>query len=135
MLLRNSTICASKSEAVCREIQTHFESSLPASFTEKVVSAIPQFMRPKMKRFAVKFRRFLEILCPQVLKKRFWTQFHELWSKNEAVCREIQTHSGSSLPARFTEKFLEKFSRFMCPKMKLFAVKFRPILQVFRLQD
>jgi len=78
MLLGNSTICASKSEAVCCEIQTHFGSSLPASFTEKVVRAIPQFMRPKMKRFAAKFRRFLEVLCPQVLKKKFWTQFHDL---------------------------------------------------------
>jgi len=34
------TIYASKSEAVCREIQTHFGRSLPASFTEKVLGTI-----------------------------------------------------------------------------------------------
>jgi len=66
----NSTICASKSETVCCEIQMHFGSSLPASFTEKVVGAIPQFMRPKVKRFAAKFRCILEFLCLQVLKKK-----------------------------------------------------------------
>ena len=54
-------ICASKNEVVCCEIQAHFGSSLPASFKEKVVSAIPQFMRPKTKLFAVRFRRMLEL--------------------------------------------------------------------------
>jgi len=78
ILWRNSTICASKREAVCREIQTHFGSSLPGSFTEKVVGAIPQFMRPKLKRFAATFRRIFEVLCLQILKKKFWTQFHDL---------------------------------------------------------
>jgi len=100
MLWRNSTICASKSEAVCREIQTHFGSSLPASFTESSGRN--------------------STICA---------------SKNETVCCEIQTHFGSSPPPRFAKKFLDKFSRFMCPKTKLFAVKFRPILQAFRLQD
>jgi len=78
MLWRNSTICTSKSEAVCREIQTHFGSFPPVRFTEKVVGAIPQFMCPKMKWFAAKFRRILEVLCLQVLKKKLWTQFHDL---------------------------------------------------------
>jgi len=72
------TICAYKNEAVCREIQTHFESSLPASFTEKVVGAIPQFVHPKTKLFAVKFRRILEDLCLQDLQKKLWAQFHNL---------------------------------------------------------
>jgi len=67
MLCRNSTICSFKSDAVCREIQTLFGSSLPASFTEKVVGATPQFVRPKMKRFAVKFRRILEVCAFQAL--------------------------------------------------------------------
>jgi len=56
-------ICASENEAVCCEIQTHFESSLPARFTEKVLGAIPRFMCPKMKLFSVKFRRILEVLA------------------------------------------------------------------------
>jgi len=65
-----------QNEAVCPEIQMHFGSSLLASFTEKVVGMIPQFMHPKMKRFAAKFRCILEVLCLQVLKKKLWVQFH-----------------------------------------------------------
>jgi len=72
------TICASKNEAVCCEIETHFESSLPASFKEKVLGAISQFVRPKTKLFEVKFRRILEVLGMQVLQKKFWAQFHDL---------------------------------------------------------
>jgi len=60
----------SKNEVVCRGFQTDFESSLPASFTEKVVGAIPQFVRPKTNLFVVKFRRILEVLYLQVLKKK-----------------------------------------------------------------
>jgi len=71
-------IYASKNEAVCRGAQTHFESSVPASFTENVLGAIPRFARPKTKLFAVKFRRILEVLCLQVLKKKLWAQFHDL---------------------------------------------------------
>jgi len=198
---RNSTICVSKNEAVYCEVQTDFKSSLPVSFTDKVVGAILQFVCPKTKLFAVKFRRILEVLCLQVLKKvldaipwflrpkmmLFVVKFRrilevlclQVWSKssgrnsticmskNKAVCPEIQMHFGSSLPAsfaessgcnsmicasknetvcceiemhfrsslppRFTEKFLDKFLRFMCPKTKLFAVKFRPILQALPL--
>jgi len=60
-------IYASKNEAVYREIQTHSGSSLPASFAEKVVGAIPRFMRPKTKLFAVKFRRISEVFALQAL--------------------------------------------------------------------
>jgi len=59
----------SKNEAVYCEVQTDFKSSLPVSFTDKVVGAILQFVCPKTKLFAVKFRRILEVLCLQVLKK------------------------------------------------------------------
>jgi len=144
---------------------THFGSFLPASFTEKVVGAIPRFVRPKSKLFAVKLRRILEVLCLQDLQKRLWVQFHNLclqkrsclmwnsdafWkfsackfyrkssgrnsticaSKNKAVCCEVQTYFGSSLPPRFTEKVLGAIPRFVRPKTKLFAVKFRRILEV-----
>ena len=166
---RNSTICASKNEAVCREIQTHFESFLLASFTEKVVGAIPQYVRPKIKLFAMKCWRLSKVLFLQVLQKKLWAQFHDLcvqkwscvlWSsdafwkflpcklykkssghifpiyasKNEAVCCEVQTHFGSSLPASFTEKVLGAIPRFVHPKTKLFAVKFWRILEVLFLQ-
>jgi len=61
------TIYAFKNEAVCHEVQTHFGSSLPARFTEKVLGAIPRFVSPKMKLFAVKFRRILEAFAFQAL--------------------------------------------------------------------
>ena len=149
----NSTICAPKIEAVCCEIETHSGGSLPARFAEKVVGAIPQFMLPKTKLFAVEFRRILEVLCPQVSQKMFWAQFHDLcvqkriclpWSsdefwkfsaskiyrkscgrnsticasKNEAVCREIQTHSGSSLAARFYRKSSRRNSTICVSKIE-----------------
>ena len=158
-------MCASKNKAVCHQIQTHSGSSLPASSKEKVLGAIPRFMRPKMKLFAVKFWRILEVLCLQVLQKKLWVQFHDLcaqnrscllwnwdafWrfsackicrkgcgcnstiyvSKNEAVWCGIQMHSGSSLLASFTGKALGAIPRFVRPKTKLFAVKFRRILEV-----
>jgi len=43
-------------------------------------------------------------------------------------------HFGSSLRARFTEKVLGAISRFMRPKAKLCAVKYRGILDVVHLQ-
>jgi len=55
-------------------------------------------------------------------------------SKNEAVCREVETHLGSYPLVRLTEKILGAISRIMRPKTKLFAVKFRRILEVLRLQ-
>jgi len=61
------TIYAFKNEAVCREVQTHFGSSLPASFTEKVLGDIPRFVSPKMKWFAMKLRRILEAFAFQAL--------------------------------------------------------------------
>jgi len=54
--------------------------------------------------------------------------------KNEAVFREVQTHSGSSLPASFKEKVVGSILRFVRSKMKLVAVKFRCILEVLCLQ-
>ena len=68
-------ICSSKNEAVCREVQTHIGSSLPASFTGKVLGAIPRFVSPKIKRFAVKFRRILEAFSFRALYKMFWAHF------------------------------------------------------------
>jgi len=51
-------------------------------------------------------------------------------SKNEAVCRDIQKHFRSSPLARFAEKVLGAYLRFICPKTKVFAVKFRRIPDV-----
>jgi len=71
-------ICASKNEAVCCEVQTHFGSFRLARFVKKVLGAFSRFLRPKTKLFAVKFRRILEVLHPQGLQRKFWANFHDL---------------------------------------------------------
>jgi len=55
-------------------------------------------------------------------------------SKNEAVCCEVETHFGSFPLGRYTEKILGTYSRFICPKTKLCAVKLQRILEVICLQ-
>jgi len=82
----------------------------------------------------VKFRRIFDVFDLDALYKMFWAHFHDLCVKNEAVCQEIQTHFGRSLLASFTEKVLGAIPRFVCAKMKLFAVKFRRILEAFAFQ-
>ena len=72
---------------------------------------------------------------PAVLQKVSGSIFTIFASKNEVVCREVQTHFGSSLPARFEENVHGAYSRFLRPKTKLFAVKFRCILELLRLQN
>jgi len=91
-------------------------------------------MRPKTKPFAVKFRRILKVLRCKVYRKSSGRNFTIYASKNEAVRHEVQTNFGRCPPARFTEKVLGAISRFMRPKMKLFAMKFRRILDVLRLR-
>ena len=54
--------------------------------------------------------------------------------KNEDVWGKVQTYFGSSPLARFEENVLGAFSRFIWSKTKLFAMKFRRILEVLRLQ-
>jgi len=49
----------------------------------------------------------------EAYRKNFGRNFTNYASKNEAVCREVQTHFGSSPFARFTEKVLGAISRFM----------------------
>jgi len=66
-------------------------------------------VRPKTKLFAVKFRRILEVLCLQVLQKKFWAQFLDFVLKNEAACCEVQTHFGSVALARLIKKLWARF--------------------------
>jgi len=93
-----------------------------------------RFMCIKTKLFPVKFRRMLQFSACKFCRASSGCNFTIYVSKNEAVCREIQMHFRSSPLARFTEKVLGAISRFMCPKMKLFAMIFRRIFQVLRLQ-
>jgi len=101
---------------------------------KKVLGAFSQFMRPKTNRFAVKFRRILEV-SPCRLCEKFWAHIIDFCiQKCKAVCCSLQMPFGSFRPMRFMKKVLDAFSRFMRPKTKLFSVKFRRILEVIRLQ-
>ena len=54
--------------------------------------------------------------------------------QTKKVSCEVQTHFSSSPFAKFTTKVLGAFSSDLCPKMKMFAVKFRRMLDIFALQ-
>ena len=82
----------------------------------------------------MKFRRILEVLCLQGLQKSSRRIFLIYVSINKDVCCEVQTHFMRSLFAKFTTKVLGAFSGNLHPKTKLFAVKFRRILDLFTLQ-
>jgi len=131
---------ASENEAVCCEVQLHFRSSLCkvysffARFTEEVMGAFSRFMCPKIKLFHAKFRRISEVFTCKVYKEISGCIITIFVFKNEAVCREVQMHFGSSPHSRFPKRFLGAFSQFMRPKTKLFSVKFGGILEVFSMQ-
>ena len=55
-------------------------------------------------------------------------------SKYEALSCKVQTHFGSFHLAMYIKSVLGALSRFLCLKMKQFAVKFRRILEVFSVQ-
>jgi len=126
------TIYASKNEAVPCKIQTHFKCFLPARFAEKVLGAFSQSMHPKLKLFPVKFRPISEVFWLQDLQRKFWSQFHDYPSKNEAVFHKDVFWKFSL--CEVYEKVLGTFSRFMRLKTKLFALKFKRISEVFALR-
>jgi len=85
---------------------------------------------PKNKAVGCEVHTHLEILCLQVLPKQFWAQFHDLCVQTWSCLLWVQTHFGSFRFARFMKKVLDTFSQFTRQKMKVFAVKFRHILEV-----
>jgi len=106
------TIFASKNGAVCREVQTQFESSPNSGFTKRFLGAFSPFLRPKTKLFAVKFRRIFEVLRIQGLQKDFWAHFHHFCVQKRRVCREIQTDFGRFARASFIKKVWVHFLDF-----------------------
>jgi len=108
------TICASKNETVCRKVQTHFGSSPRPRFTEKVLDKFSRFMCPKTKLFAVKFTHILHAICLQVLRRKFWAQFHSLCVQKRS-CLLCSSDAFWRFPlARLIKKVVGAFSRFMC---------------------
>ena len=91
-------------------------------------------MRPKMKLFAVKFRRIWKFSPDEVYEESFGRIFTICASKNVAVSCEEQTHFSGFHLVRYITKVLCALSRFLRPQTKLFAMKFRRILDVFCLK-
>jgi len=97
---------------------------------KNVLGAFSRIVRPITKLFAVKFRRISKFSACEFYRNSSGRNYTIYVSKNEAVCREVQMHSGSSFPINFTDTVLDVIPRFMCLKTKRFAVKFRRILEV-----
>ena len=92
-------------------------------------------MCPKTKLFAEEFRRILKVLCLRVLQKKLWAQFDNLcvqkWN-----CLLWNSDAYRKLTAsKVYRKISGQIFTIYVSKTKLFAVKFRPILQAFRSQD
>jgi len=93
-----------------------FLSSLPASFAEKVLGAYTRFLRPKMKQFAVKCRRILEVLRIQGLQKDFWAHFHDLCVQKRSCFLWGSDGYWKFSPCKLYEKVFGAISRLMRPK-------------------
>jgi len=83
----------------------------------------------------MKFRRIWKFSPCEVYKQWSGCIFTIYVSINEVVCYEVLTHYGSSLLATFGKKGLGTFLQLLRPKTKMFALKFRRILEVFILED
>jgi len=70
-------------------------------------------MCPKTKLFAAKLDALWKYSASKVYRISSGRNFTIYASKNEAVFREVETHFGSSPPARFAEKSSGR-SRFVC---------------------
>ena len=128
-------IFASKNKGISHLVQTHFGSSLPASFAHKVLGAISRFVHPKTKRFAVKFRHILEVLCLARFMKKVLDAFSRFFCpKTKLFVIGFRCIFGSFLHASFIKKVLSAIPHFMRPKTKLFAVMYRCILEVIFLR-
>jgi len=87
------------------------------------MGALSRLLRPKMKLFAVEFRRIWKFLPYEVYEESSWRIIMIYASKN-----------GSSPLARFTKILGAFYFHDLCPKTKLFAMTFRCILKVLCLQ-
>jgi len=106
---RDSTIYASKNEAVCCEVQTLFRNSLPASFKEKVLDAIPRVVVQKRSCLPWNSDAFWKFSACKVYREISGEIFTIYVSKNEAVCCEVQTHFASFPLARLIKKLWVHF--------------------------
>ena len=115
-------------------IQTHFGSSLPASSTKQFWAQFHDLCAQKRSCLLWNWDVFWKFSACKIYKKGCGYNSTLYVPKNKAVCHGIQTHSGRSLPTRFTENVLGAIPGLVRPKAKLFAVKFRRILEVLCLR-
>jgi len=100
---RNSTIYVSKKEVVRGEVQNILDVVCLQGL-QKVLGAISQFMCPKTKLFALKFRRILEVFTWKIYRQSSGRTFAIYVSQNEALSCEVQTHFGCFHPARLIKQ-------------------------------
>jgi len=112
-------------------IQTHFGNCGFARFMKKVLGTFSRFMRPKSKRFAVEFRHILEVLRIRGWQKDFWAYFHDFCVQKRSSLPWSSDGFQKFSPCKLHKKDMGAFSQFLRPKMKLFALKFKWILEVF----
>jgi len=125
----------SKNEAVSWEVQMKFGSFHPALVVKKFLAHYHDFCVQKRSYLPRTSDGFWTFSACKVHSNSSWRNFTIYASKNEVLCLGVQAHFGSSLPASFAEKILGACSRFLRPKAKLFAVKFKRILELLRLQN
>ena len=131
---RYSAICESKNEVVCYEVETNFGSFRLSSFIKNVLGAFSRLMLPKMKLFALEFRRILEVFCLRVLQKKFWAQFHDLFVHERSCLAWNSDAFWKFLPCKLYKQSSGSVFSIYESKRKLFAVEFRRILEVLCLQ-
>ena len=100
---RNFTIYASKNEAFCCEVQTHFESTPLQSLQKKFWAQFHDLCVQKRSCSSWSSDKFWKMSACKVYRKSSGRNFSIYASKNEAVRHEVQTHFGRSPFARFTE--------------------------------
>jgi len=82
----------------------------------------------------VKFRRILEVLRIKGLQKDFWGHYHDLCVQKWSCLLWSSDRFWKFSPCKLYKKDMGAFSRLMRPKTELFAVNFRRILELLRLQ-
>ena len=130
----NVTIYVSKNEAVCCEVETHFGSFIRASFIKHFWAHFHVFCVHNRSCLQWNSDAFWKFSASRVYGESFVRIFTIFAPQNEGVCFEVHTHFGTSLLVRFTEIVMGALSRFMRPKTKPFAAKFRRTLEVLRMQ-
>jgi len=71
----------------------------------------------------------------KVYSKKLWVQFHDLCVQQQSGLLLISDAFQKLSPCQLDKNVLGAFSQFLRPKTKVFAVKFRCILEVLCLQS